>query len=825
MANSIINIALITSEKDCYRWILQQLRESGGGWWSGEWISSYQDGMVALTEDNFDIYLIDSNLNHQSGLDLLREARSSGKLKPIVVLSMTNEPDLDLAATKLGASNFLVYEEVNSVLLERSIRYAVSSYKRLQSLHESLRHSEDLFHHFMDHSPAAVSIKDSEGRYIYANGLFEQDLNRGQEVHWKTDQDLWSSNEASRLVAHDKNVIKSRKASKRMMELPHRRGSKHWMMLKFPIQDGEQGLLGCVALDLTEQQQAQAALRESESRYALAARGASDGLWDWNLLLGEVYYSDRWKEMLGYEPIEVSQNPDEWFHRIHPDDQEAVNSAIVQHLEGLSPQFEIEFRMSHRDGDFSWFLCRGLCVKDNLGNAVRMAGSLTDINHRKQVEEQLHRGAFYDSLTGLANRALFLDRLESAIKRGKRREDEQFAVLFLDLDRFKNVNDGLGHAVGDQLLIAFAHRLQECVREQDTVARLGGDEFAILLEDIEGVGDATLVAHRIQEVLTRPFVLSDNQELYTATSIGITTSVTSHDTPKNFLRDADTAMYQAKNAGRNCFAIFDKEMHLNAYRRMQLEMELRSAVERDELELYYQPIINLEGGDLAGFEALMRWRKGGKELISPGHFLSVAEETGLIIPMGWWVMEEGCHKFKKWCDEHPNFSNILMSINLSSRQFEQQDMVQTIDEILERTQVDPARIKLELTESMIMGDIATVRSQLRQLKERNFVISIDDFGTGYSSLGYLHTFPIDILKIDRSFVMRMEEEQDKREIVKTIITLAHRLNMKVIAEGIENQKHLIMLRELNCEYGQGYFFSRPVDFKRAEQMLYEQRVW
>lgn len=801
------------------------MRESGSRWWTGEWISSYQDGLVALSENNFDIYLIDSNLNQQSGLHLLQEARAAGGLKPIVILSMLNDPELDVAASQLGASDFLVYEEVTSVLLERTIRYSVNSYKRLQSLHESLKHSEDLFHHFMDHSPAAVSIKDSEGRYIYANGLFERDLNRGQEVHWKTDEDLWDSKEHKLLSAHDKSVIEANQAIKKMHMLPHGRGSKHWMMLKFPIRSGDQALVGCVALDMTEQQQAQNALRESEARYALAARGASDGLWDWNLQAGHIFYSDRWKEMLGYASNEVTTNPDEWFHRVHKDDQEPLNSAIVQHLEGITPQFEIEFRMSNKGGEFCWFLCRGLCIKDHLGQASRMAGSLTDINHRKQVEAQLHQGAFYDSLTGLANRSLFLDRLESAIRRSKRRGVDKFAVLFLDLDRFKNVNDGLGHSVGDELLVSFAKRLLECVREQDTVARLGGDEFAILLEDIDGVGDATLVASRIQSMLTRPFVLSDNNEIYTSTSIGITTSLTSHHTPKNFLRDADTAMYQAKNAGRNCYAIFDKEMHLKAYRRMQLEMELRTAVERGELELHYQPIIDLRCGELSGFEALMRWRRQGKELVSPHLFLGVAEETGLIIPMGWWVFEEGCRTFKRWCDDNPAHTQVLLSINLSGRQFEQKDMVNIIDEILTRTQVDPSRIKLEITESMIMGDIAKVRKQLGQLKERKLHISIDDFGTGYSSLAYLHTFPIDILKIDRSFVMRMEEEEDKHSIVKTIIALAHQLNMQVIAEGIEHQVHLDMLRALNCEFGQGYFFSKPVDSKRAEQMMYEQRVW
>ncbi len=568
----------------------------------------------------------------------------------------------------------------------------------------------------------------------------------------------------------------------------------------------------------------QEALRESEGRYAVAAKHANDGLWDWDLLQNKVNYSSRWKEMLGYQEDEVSHRPEEWFNRVHVDDRDILNTEIAHHLGGINPQFELEFRMRVRNGEYQWFLCRGLAIHNAMGRPSRMTGSLTDISHRKSMEAQLQHGAFFDPITKLASRHLFMDRLTGAVRRSKRRDAYHFAVLFLDLDRFQNINDSLGHSAGDELLFSFGQRLLECVREQDTVSRLGGDEFAILIEGITSVVDATVIASRIQEILTIPFQLA-TQQIFVSVSIGITTSFTTHETPKNFLRDADTAMHKAKNSGRAHYVVFHKEMHHDAYHRMQLEMDLRTAMERKEFLLHYQPIIELQSGVIAGFEALIRWQRADGTLLPPSQFINLAEETGLIIPMGWWVLEEACRQFQEWCDKFSDCSKMMISINLSGRQFSQPDLVQTMDKILKRTKIDPTCIKLEITESMIMGNIPMIRKQLEQLKERKFQIAIDDFGTGYSSLGYLHSFPIDVLKVDRSFVMQMEHDEDKFEIVKTIVGLAHRLDMSVVAEGIETSQHLQGLRTLGCEYGQGYYFSEPVNQTKALHLMRDYPKW
>ena len=559
---------------------------------------------------------------------------------------------------------------------------------------------------------------------------------------------------------------------------------------------------------------AEAALRESEERYALAARGANDGLWDWNLSTGSVYFSPRWKLMLGADEEEVGSSPDEWFTRIHPDEATRVRTDVDAHLTGRTTQFESEHRLMHRDGTYRWMLVRGVAIRDAVGRASRFAGSLTDITE----------GKVSDALTGLPNRILFLDRLGRALERRKR-HGALYAVLFLDLDRFKLVNDSLGHVVGDQLLIAIARRLQHCLRGNDscsrfdndhTIARLGGDEFTILLDDIKQVGDAMRVADRIQKTLALPFNL-EGHDVFTSASVGIAVGARDYDSPEAVLRDADTALYRAKALGKARYEVFDMEMRDRAVARLRLDTDLRRAIERGDFQLYYQPIVSLQHGTIEGFEALLRWPHWDRGLVYPADFIPVAEETGLILPMGWWALREACRQLATWQRMVGPDRVLTMAVNLSGKQFAQLDMAPLIERILKETGVPAAAVKLEITESAIVDNTASMIGLLLQLKALGLQIAIDDFGTGYSSLSYLHRLPIDSLKIDRSFVSCMAP--DSAEIVRAIVGLAHNLGLDVIAEGVETYDQLEQLKVLGCEFGQGFLFSRPVESFEAEALL------
>jgi diguanylate cyclase (GGDEF)-like protein/PAS domain S-box-containing protein len=553
-------------------------------------------------------------------------------------------------------------------------------------------------------------------------------------------------------------------------------------------------------------------------RFALAVRGANDGLWDWDVRENVMHFSRRWHSMLGYEAAEVAARPSEWFQRIHPEDLEGVRADISAHLEGDTSHFEAEHRIRHTDGRWIWVLARGLACRDERDWAYRIAGSMTDISRQKEVEEQLLHQAFHDPLTDLPNRALFMDRLTHALRRLERKPDATLALLFLDIDRFKVVNDSLGHGLGDELLRAVARRLQRAVRPGDTVARLGGDEFTILVEDIEGVEDAIVVADRIQVALNEPFDLLEHR-LVASASIGIAMRTPGYRKPEELLRDADLAMYRAKSRGRARHEIFTPQMHSRAMKLMELESALRTALERNEFRLHYQPIVDLADGRLEGFEALIRWEHPTRGLVSPGDFLPVAEESGLIVPIGEWVMREACRQAQEWSLLAGPSSQLHMSINLSGRQLMSPTLVQDITEILAETRVDPGLITLEITENVVMEQAAEATALLQRLKALGVRLHMDDFGTGYSSLAYLRRFPLDTLKIDRSFVNDMTDSPDDAAIVQTIITLASTLKLDVIAEGIEKPEQIEQLRALGCRLGQGYHFSKPLPASKAVALV------
>ena len=427
----------------------------------------------------------------------------------------------------------------------------------------------------------------------------------------------------------------------------------------------------------------------------------------------------------------------------------------------------------------------------------------------EETKEHFRHAAFHDSLTGLPNRAMFTELLKAEIERYKQNKDHLFAVLFLDLDRFKNINDSLGHTHGDLLLVAFAERLEKILRPVDTLARFGGDEFAVLISGIATATDAVRVAERIHSELSVPFDLDRNSAFATA-SIGIALSSTGYDRPEDILRDADIAMYRAKENGKARYEMFDHGMHARAVSRLQLESDLRRAVDENEFCVYYQPIVALETGRLAGFEALVRWLHPRRGLVSPIDFIPVAEETGLIVPIGQLVLEEACRKIREWQLLSPGHRALSLSVNLSARQVAQPDLLDRIKDALENSKLSPHHLKLEITESVVMENAEAAVQMFKQLRSLGVQLSIDDFGTGYSSLSYLHRFPLNYLKIDRSFVTRLTTDDDNA-IVKTISTLAQNLGMEVIAEGVETEEQYHRLKDLGCEYGQGYLFSRPVD--------------
>lgn len=472
-------------------------------------------------------------------------------------------------------------------------------------------------------------------------------------------------------------------------------------------------------------------------------------------------------------------------------------------------RFEVEDYRLRRTGDSFWAHVVMTSLLDRHEQPIGFAVVTRDVTNWRQTEEELLYNAFHDALTGLPNVALFKERLSQAFKHSKRQDDYQFAVLFLDVDRFKVINDSLGHRIGDELLIAIAQRLKFCVRSGDTVARLGGDEFAILLENIKNVQQAIEVADRVHQELMEPFVLQGH-EIFTNASIGIAPSSLNRDQPEDLLTDADTAMYRAKALGRGRYEVFDEAMHLQTTRILQIEHDLSWVLERQELQLHYQPIVSLRSYQIEGLETLVRWQHPMWGMVFPAEFIPVAEETGAIVEIGYWILETACQQMKQWQQQLAGYSKLTISVNLSARQFNQPNLVEKIAAILNKIGFDPRYLKLEITESVLLGNPEQVSAVLTQLKGMGIRLAIDDFGTGYSSLSYLHRYPVDTLKIDRSFVDRIDNDGEKLELVRTIITLAWNLGMDVVAEGVETNMQLAQLRALQCESVQGYYFSRPL---------------
>ena len=559
--------------------------------------------------------------------------------------------------------------------------------------------------------------------------------------------------------------------------------------------------------------QTQKALKESEQRYSLAVQGTNDGIWDWNLLTNELYLSPRWREMVGVEPA-VNLVGNQWLDWVHVEDRSRVVAMLEAHLCGETDHFETEVRMKDNKQGYRWMLCRGLAFHCEKRVPCRIAGSLTDIT----------TGKVADALTGLPNRLLFQDRVERAVEQLQRNPDRNFAVIYMDVDDFKLINDHMGHRVGDEFLIAVAKRIESAIRSADSfVARLGGDEFAVVVEAIESAEDVIMVANRIHEKLNVPFQVGD-REILTRASMGI--AVASNKivrldeqplTAELLVSQADAAMYRAKKQTNHPYCVFEPQMLDDNAMALEMGHELKMAIERDELSVHYQPIVDLETSTTLGFEALMRWDHPVHGSIPPMRFIPIAESNGLIVEIGEWILRESCRQAALWTREVG--VDVMISVNVSIRQIVKGEFVPIVQQVLAETELPPHLLRLEVTETVLIQNTEETMKLLASLRDVGIKIGIDDFGTGYSSLAYLHKMPVDVLKVDRSFVNCMTMSEKHEAIVRTVITLADSLKLQVVAEGIETKDQLSLLRAMGCSMGQGFVFAKPCLADAAGELI------
>ena len=573
-------------------------------------------------------------------------------------------------------------------------------------------------------------------------------------------------------------------------------------------------------LDLTGPIHVESVRRQSEDRFTRIAAGANDGLWEWDVKGDSAHFSKRWASTVGLPARAIDGTPADWLDRVHPEDIGELRAAIDRHLSGQTADLRHRHRLRHVDGTYRYVLCHAVAVSNLEGRVTHLAGSLSDITEQMRTQEAIATAGLRDPLTGLCNRTVFVEGLGRRLAGYAQQKSGRFAVLYLDLDRFKLVNDSLGHLVGDELLIAVSRRLESCLREGDVLARLGGDEFAILLSAIGDDGQANAIALRIQDTLKAPFAIG-GREVFTSASIGIAFAARGYANPEELMHDADTAMYHAKGRGKARHELFDADMHAKALDRLSLESDLRAAVKMSDFQVHYQPIVALSTGLCAGFEALVRWTRNGST-VSPARFVPMAEELGLVEALGTWVLQEACRTFADWQRRFPDNGLECITVNVSTQQLAQPNFLHVVEQALGRAGLQPGHLRLEITETTLMHAPALAAEVLQELRNFGVKIYLDDFGTGYSSLSHLHKLPVDALKIDRSFV-RSLLLPDRPAIVESIMALARTLDTGVVAEGVESDVQARELERLGCRHAQGYFFSVPLDREAVEAVLQANR--
>jgi diguanylate cyclase (GGDEF)-like protein/PAS domain S-box-containing protein len=705
------------------------------------------------------------------------------------------------------------------VVNSRDVSERVRAEKRLQQ-------AEGRYRSLVERMPAVTYIQEigSSDSAMYMSPQIEPLTGYSPEdcmdkgIRWR----MVHPDDRKRLQSEDERALEPGEVFASEYRVIHRDGQIVWVRNEAVVVEEEEGgsrYWQGFMLDITERKHAEEALRRSEANLAEAQRIARLGGWEWDLKTGEVWWSDETYRIYGFEPHEFSPTLDYEAKMFHPEDRDLLR-AVLADASNKDESIDFEHRIVRADGEVLWIHRRGEVVRVEREETLRMIGTIHDITKQKDLEERLHYQAFHDPLTGLPNRRLFEDHLERALKRTRRLNKHKIGVFFLDLDDFKVVNDSLGHEVGDHLLVAVGQRLEGCLRRGEIAARLGGDEYTLLLENLSSVGDAEKVAERIIRELRAPFAI-DGHLIFATISIGIALSDTVDREQGNLLlRAADIALYRAKGKTKACYEVFDRSKDASALERLELENDLRKAIERDELKLYYQPVYSLEGANLAGMEALLRWEHPGRGMMRPAEFIPLAEETGLIVPIGRWVLEEAGRQAREWQEWCSNDPPPIVGVNLSLRQFQHPGLVDEIARILRETGLDPGNLALEITESVAMHDEGSTIATLEELKSLGVWLVIDDFGTGNSPLSYLTSqFKMNHLKIDGSFIRKYLEDSEDSAIIPGLIDFAHAVSLRVIAEGVETAAQFQRLKEMGCEFVQGNYISKPLAPAAASELV------
>lgn len=806
MADALVQATrvLLVEDDPTYARVLRgALIFGAAGPWEVEVCGRLASALVRLAAGGVDAVLLDMGLPDAEGVAAVQDVCSAFPAVPVLVLTATEDDALGLTAVQAGAQDYLVKGQVETSLLPRAIRYAIERKRNS----DALRQLEKAFHTMQ----LGVTVTDAAGAILYVNQA-EADMHgyAVEELKEREARSLSPREDWHPLAPRDLLQVRRWKRER----VRHRKNGT-----TFPVQlmsdlvtDAAGRPLGLVTTceDISERRAAEEALRVSEERYALAVRGTNDGLWDWDLRSGTVYFSPRWKAMVGADEDSVTSSPDEWFSRLHPEDAPRVRAKLEAHLEGRIARFEDEHRLLHRDGTYRWFLSRGFAARTADGKPYRMAGAQTDTTDRRS----------YDALTGLANRALFVERVTEALDRNSRRPRSSFAVLFVDLDHFKAVNDIHGHAAGDLVLIEVARRLEMCVRPGDTVARLGGDEFAVLVARIEDAEDATRVADRIQQEMENPVAIGATS-VRPGASIGIALSHSGYEAAAELLRDADAAMYRAKADGRGRWEVFDQAMRDRVAARLRLQDELRRAAAGGEFRVHFHPIVDLASGTLGGFEASLRWRG----LIIPVDVLSMAEETGWIVRIGAWLLREACMQAGAWHRRGLTGPGLRMSVNVAGVQFQRPELVREMTDLLLESGLPARALTLEVTEATVLSDTETAEANFAGLEALGVGVVLDRFGSGDASLRALRRYALHAVKLDPALVATLEGDAAAASLVPAIVQLASALGLPVGAGGIETASQAEALRAVGCTFGQGVLFSDALDAGGAEALLAAPSPW